>query len=663
VDAGGNGPVPAPADGSTSGTPAAVAVPVHRLRDLDRRGRVWAGLFAIALLLAPVLAFAWAAPDWVPAGDPALMAVRALDVGTSRMPLTGQPSTSGFYGGAVGGHHVAHPGPLHFYVLALPVRLLGPALGMLVVSLANTAGCVLVAAWATFRQLGALGGVVGAVVLSLITFTTGASSLVNPVSSNIAGYPVLCALVLLWCLTCGDLRLLPLTVAVLSFAAQQHLSSLPVMVVVTAAVVVASLVGGWRTRAWLGERSLRTLAVWGGWSAALGLVLWSPVLVQQVTGPGNLTAMVRFAGNGDRPSLGPGASVRQLAHALGLPPLLGRTRLDGHWLLADVGPFTWASAAVVAALVAAAGVRWRRSHPRRAALALMVGFVAVGGLVNGSSVPDGLEQYRLVFYHWTFALAFFVTLTLGVALVDTGRRVSARPAGGRPPSSLSWPWRTTPAWAGTAAAGVALAAIVVPASVNPALDRPSNTLAAASAPVEREVIERLADDVLAHVDTSKVTLAYGRDDVPFIALRDALALELIDRGFAVRFPPPVRWFVDDDRLAEPADAEQALVLQVDDATPEPRLAGRLVAQVDLSGGFDWDAYEELLRRAAEPIPLGQNPVLEAALDALRPTAPRLVDRVEATMPTVTDPGQVLGVQVYVLTPSQLRAALAADTLD
>ena len=67
----------------------------HHLRDLDHRGRLWAALFAIALLLAPVLAFAWAAPSWAPEGDPALMAVRALDVGTSRTPLVGQPSTSG----------------------------------------------------------------------------------------------------------------------------------------------------------------------------------------------------------------------------------------------------------------------------------------------------------------------------------------------------------------------------------------------------------------------------------------------------------------------------------------------------------------------------------------------------------------------------------------
>ena len=625
--------------------------PVHRLADLDRRGRVWAGLFALGLLLAPVLAFAWAAPDWAPEGDPALMAVRALDVGTSRTPLVGQPSTSGFYGGegsVGGGRHVAHPGPLHFYLMALPVRALGPALGMLTVSLVITGGAVLVAAWATFRQLGPVGGALGAVVLSLVTFTTGASSLVNPVSSNIAGYPVLCSLVLLWCLTCGDLRLLPLTTAVLSFAAQQHLSSLPVLVVVTGAVTLVGLaaaVGWWRTHH--DRRGLRSVARLAGWSAGIGLVLWSPVLIQQVTGdPGNLTAMVRFAGNGDRPSLGAGAAVRQMAHTLGLPPLLGRTRLDGGWLLADVGPLTWASAVVVAGVVVAAGLRWRRTHPQRAALALMAGFAAVGGLVNGASVPSGMEQYRLTFYHWAFALAFFVALALALAAADGVRRVVSH----RPP------------WAGTAAIGVALAAVVVPAAVNPALDRPTNTLVAAYTPVERSVMDRLAADVLRDVDTGAVTLVYGRDDVPFIPLREALALELIDRGFAVRFPPSLRGFVDDERLTDPAEADQALVLQVDDATPEPPTEGELVAEADLTGGFDWDAYDTLASRSPDPIALGDNPIARAQLDALRPTDPSLVRRVLDTMPDVGDGATPLRLRVYLLDPAQLSSTVEAGDL-
>ena len=73
--------------------------PVHRVRDLDRRGRLWVGAFALALLLAPALAFVWAAPDWAPANDPALMGLRALDVGSSRTPLVGQPSTTVHYVG------------------------------------------------------------------------------------------------------------------------------------------------------------------------------------------------------------------------------------------------------------------------------------------------------------------------------------------------------------------------------------------------------------------------------------------------------------------------------------------------------------------------------------------------------------------------------------
>jgi hypothetical protein len=674
-----------------------VAPSIHRLRDLDRCGRVWAGLFAVGLLLAPVLAFAWAAPDWAPEGDPALMAVRALDVGTSRTPLVGQPSTSGLYGGDAGGRHVAHPGPLHFYLMALPVRLAGPALGMLAVSLLVTGGAVLVAAWATFRQLGPLGGALGAVALSLVTFTTGASSLVNPVSSNIAGYPVLCSLVLLWCLVCGDLRLLPLAVGVVSFAAQQHLSSLPVLVVVTVATVLAALVGArtgrprrgersrrrprprwaagadskfprvgrgvranplgllvgwWRAQGWRDASARRELRTWAGWSAVVGLVLWSPVLVQQVTGhPGNLSAMVRFAGNSDRPSLGTGAAVRQLAHTLGLPPMLGRTRLHGGWLLADVGPLTWASAVVVAGVVAVAGVRWRREHPRRAALALVAGCVAVGGLVNGASVPSGIEQYRLAFYHWAFALAFLVTLTVGLAAADGLRWVAGRWAAGRPPR-----------WTGPVAAGVALAAVVVPAAANPALDRPTNTLVAAYAPVERQAMERLAGQVLANVDRDPITLVYARDDVPFIALREGLALELIDRGFAVRYPPSLRWFADGERLAEPSEADQALVLQIDDGTPQRRPPGRLVAEVDMAPDFDWDAYDELLSRSPGQIPLGDNPLTRAALDALRPAEPRLVSRVADTMPTVDDPAALHRLQVYVLDRAQLATALESGEL-
>src|SRR5262245_3971031 len=94
---------------------------VYSLRELDRGGRWLSLAFALALSLAPFLAFIWAVPDWAPANDPAHMGIRALDVGTSRTPLIGQPSTGAKYIGSTAPVH--HLGATHLYLLAVPIRL------------------------------------------------------------------------------------------------------------------------------------------------------------------------------------------------------------------------------------------------------------------------------------------------------------------------------------------------------------------------------------------------------------------------------------------------------------------------------------------------------------------------------------------------------------
>lgn len=212
------------ATGAESGRPAQ---PPYRLRDLDPRGKLWTAALGSVLLLAPILAFVDAFPDWVPSSDPAYMGIRSLDVGTSDTPLNGQPSTSGQY--VEGYVNVNHLGPLHFYMMAVPIRLLGLSAGMLSVSLVIVSTCILLMAWLTYRRVGPLGGALGVAVIGLITFTTGASGLMNPVSSNMAGYPLYCSALLVWCLLRGDIRLLPLATAMVAFAAQQHLSVLPTL--------------------------------------------------------------------------------------------------------------------------------------------------------------------------------------------------------------------------------------------------------------------------------------------------------------------------------------------------------------------------------------------------------------------------------------------------
>src|SRR4051812_35677120 len=83
---------------------------VFRVRDLDRRGRLVVAAMALLLVLIPLIAAMANHGRWEPQGDDALIELRARDVGTSRNPLVGQPSTSGTYGGKAA--NVAHPGPL-----------------------------------------------------------------------------------------------------------------------------------------------------------------------------------------------------------------------------------------------------------------------------------------------------------------------------------------------------------------------------------------------------------------------------------------------------------------------------------------------------------------------------------------------------------------------
>lgn len=596
------------ADAATTGgagtpaPPVAASATIHRLRDLDRRARWVAVLFAAALLLAPVLAFAWAAPQWAPASDPALMALRSLDVGTPRHPLTGQPSTSSAYDGDLGTPHVHHLGPLHFYLMAIPVRLLGAALGMLVVSLAIVAASVLLSAWAVFRQLGPRGGVVAAVAIGAITYTTGAASLVNPVSSNIAGYPVLCSMVLLWCLLCGDLRLLPLAVAVVSFAAQQHLSVVPALAVAVVLVVTAVGVASGRR---LRDPAVRSrFARWSVVATAVGLVVWAPVLIQQLFGDEpNLTALAKFTRDSDRSTIGWGAGARQVANVLAWPPILGRDRVTGNTLLEEASVTTWLSAGLV--IVAAGAVGWwwwRGSQRRRAALVAMVAVLAVGGLVSGSSVPDSLEQGRIALYQWVWPLAFFVVVTFGLALADGVRRWVPGAVAGR--------------WLRPVGATTALLAVVVSAVLSSASDRPSNNLSTAYSPVERRSFDALGDQVMARSDDlGHVTVVLERGGELLDGFGPGLTVELTERGVDVRLS---HWTggqgVHADRLVDPDTVDSGLVLAMEDPS-EPRteqIPGERIAAVSTSG-FDQEAFEELVAAAetGEPVRFGDD--LEAYL--------------------------------------------------
>ena len=565
----------------------------HRLRDLDRRGRLIALGLAFLVVLIPLVAAIANVDRWVPQGDDALIVLRAHDVGTSMTPLVGQPSTSGTYGQQAA--NVAHPGPLGFVVLAPTARLFGEVWGTLLATAAVTAAALLTVCWLLYRHLGPRGGAAGAVLVALAAISAGGAGLVDPLSSNFGRFALLAAAVGIWAMLCGDLRVAPLTAAWWSFAAHQHLSVLPAAAVLAVAALAGAGYWVWRSPA---EERLRSLA-WLGGAVAVGLVLWSPVLWQEVsTDPGNLTALASYSGDPLRVDLGLRSAVDQVANVFGPRPFLGRSSVDG-WDLVTPRSLLWVVLVIgVVVGILAAGVRWRRREHGFVPAVAMVGVLVVAGLVTGANVPDSVEQGRLNFFHWAFALSFFHLLLLGWLIARLAPVVTPTLTHGRRSTALV----------------VAAVVVAVVALVPVVVDRPSDRLIQG---IDAEGITAFTDELhrsaeLDAVDGPVLVLVNGDDR--FVQVGDTVGVRLLLDGRDIVFPPSSVGFVHPDRLADMCEVEHALVigLELFELAPPP---GTLLASADAAPSLDRAALERVVAQAeGQPIDLG--PDLEAALAAL-----------------------------------------------
>ncbi len=456
---------------------------IHRLRDCDRRGRLIAVLVG-ALLLVPVATSVGRAlsVDWRPSNDDALIVLQARDVFSTDPPLVGQPSTAEAY---VEGNAARHPGPIEFYLLALPIRVLGHSLGTLLTAAALAGGSVLLTAWLAFRRGGPAVGLGAAVLLGLAMWSSATAVLSDPISSNVGGYPLIAGAALAWSLWCDDRRLWPLAVAVWSFIVQQHLAIFGLAGLVAAWGISGAVVATVLHRREVGRlaSSARTALV----AAAVGLVLWLPPIVDQLAGSGNLRKMLAYSGDSDRPALGLGAGLRAAGRAAGAPPLLlsrhlAEDHLGGWDLTADLGrgAIGVAVGVVIAVVCAALAARsWRRdpagSGATRLALLATAGVVALGGVITTANVPSSIEEARINFYRWVWPVSLAVwgalAWTMGDALaLRTAARtpagaggVGARADEGPDPGRVERAPRG--ARVGVGLAVVALAAIVVATSV------------------------------------------------------------------------------------------------------------------------------------------------------------------------------------------------------
>ena len=341
------------AGGAVATGPQTPASPRVRRAGVDPRGlagRVARGLWARVRVAAVGVAAAIPVINstakavragWAPAGDDGIIATRGWDVLTSHTPLVGQYSEAGL---VVHGQVMHSPGPMLYWLLALPARfgsVTSLAVTMGAVNTLAIVGCVALAR----RRGGAVLMFATAIAIALMCQSLPTEAL-HDIWNPAAGlFPFLLLIFLGWSLACGERRLLPVTVLVASFVTQTHLMYAAPTVVVLAVGFGGLLAGSLaRRRARSAERERRQpptpererrqpptpdrerrrprTRVWPWALAALvvAAACWTEPAIDQIeNSPGNLAMIVRTAEHRG-PTLGATVGWHAVVRSVGIRP-------------------------------------------------------------------------------------------------------------------------------------------------------------------------------------------------------------------------------------------------------------------------------------------------------------------------------------------------------
>ena len=374
----------------------------------DRRvtgRRAWCEVALLCLLaVSPVVrsaAVLW--DEWHPVGDVAAVALRAHDVVSPDPPLVGMPTTLS----RELGEQAYHPGPLEFWLLAVPIELTGggPRAPMATVALINGAAIVAIVVLAR-RPAGRAGAIAATAGVLVLLASVQGELLVDPWNPHVALLPLTACIVALAADLCAVRWALPAAALAASLAAQAHLATAAVVAGAATVWAVMKVVRRAEQRHW---RS----AV----AAAIVLALcWAPVMVDEVTrSPGNVRTLMG-AGGGEDP-LGTSAGVALAANAL-VPKTVWMSPRSGiDEVLDRAGALRALLAVVVAAAAIGVGEAWRR---RGQPLVQLVVVVALGGLATGAVAATRFPESNAFALHsflWSWSIgALLWTALIGGAL-------------------------------------------------------------------------------------------------------------------------------------------------------------------------------------------------------------------------------------------------------
>jgi hypothetical protein len=410
-----------------------------------RTGRSWrrpgtllvvAALTAVVALPLAIALGALRSPRWFPLLDLAMTELRVRDVGTSHTPLiglVGRLSSNGNQG--------SHPGPISFWALAPVYRLLGGSAWSLFVGVVvlNTTAIALTL-WVAVRRGGAALALGFAAVIAVLVHLYGTQVLTEPWNPYlpVMWWPL--TLVALWAVLCDDLAMLPVAVFAASFCMQTHISYLGLVGGFAALGLVVLAVRGYRLR---GDRpALRRLVRWSGLALALGVVLWLPPLIDQVTGdPGNASIVIDHFRHPDQDPIGNARGIELFGVHLNVWRLLA----GDHATSGSIVP----GLALVGAWLASAVVAWRLPRPAepstpagrttpagppapgvdqgRSLLRLhaVVALALVLGLVSATRIL-GFVWFYLTLWAWSITMLVLVAIGWTVVAALAGTRPAPR---------------------------------------------------------------------------------------------------------------------------------------------------------------------------------------------------------------------------------------------
>lgn len=559
----------------------------------------------VAALLLPLAVGALRAlldDPTAPSGDVALIELRVRDVGR-QTPLLGSYGRYGFN----------HPGPLLFYVLAVPYRLLGARFAGLELGTLILGGLSVAAiAWVALRRGGVPLLLWAGLLLALLVHGVGPAWLANPWEPQGLLLPCAALVVLAFDAAAGRWWTLPLVTGTASLLAQAQATLLPFAVALGVFATLGVVARAVRRPDERGA-ALRVLAI----AAVLTGVLWAPTVVEQLTRePGNLTAMVRSR-HRPEPVLGLVDGFRLVAIQLGLRgPWLGwSTPLDGFGLTVDPAGAPVLPVGAVALLVALVVATWRRLPA-----GLLAATSALAALVAALSFSRLLGPVFIWIPQWTRVLGFACWLAVGW-VVASALPATARDRMRRPVAAV------------LLAGVIGLSVVnVVEAVTHDRVDDPVGRVVAALTRDAAPVISGLEDPVLASTTAEPAVVfgsAVGLESLVLTLERSGVdtvvAMELADHYGPERAEP--RRARAELRLAlelSPVPAGFRTVARADPLTPAQRdERSRLLRSI----GLDEGAVAEDVQRELDRDP-SIAPIVERldALSDLPPFVLLLADR-------------------------------------